>query len=76
MYAKVVPALNKIAAKNGVSPILVPKCYYVDSDEGVMAMEDLKEIGFGIQGKQEGRRTDFPYKKNCPCFIVDISFRA
>ena len=54
MYSKVIPTLNGIAAKHGVSPILAPRCYYVDSEEGVMAMEDLKEIGYDIQGKLEG----------------------
>ena len=54
MYTDVLTNLNKLAKKHNLEEIKVPKAYYCDEENGILAMEDLKEQGFDILGKGVG----------------------
>ncbi len=49
MYMDLVPKLSKL--EPGLKG---PLTYYGDNDEGVMLMENLKKVGYGIIGKEKG----------------------
>ena len=49
MYSKVLPGLKALD-----SNVESPDAFYVNEDEGVMVMENLKTKGYGIPDKDKG----------------------